>query len=233
MSVPLYEVVHLAGAQVAFGKATLCQGPSQGGGVITCVVPEVIDLLDDDEAEDIREGHVDAACVCCELVARLRTTTAEDEALQRVLDAVLSAITGKAQDPSRVQQLFEDRFKLAGGGQLMIEGRGAQQMIEDAAPATGSKFRRVTLTSTEDQQENECVKGGDDGPSAPDTRTDPPQLQGVAASVKVGPVAQEKLTGMSTPTPMMQPAKSLASTPVPAPSSCTQAAAAPLRSLLV
>lgn len=191
--------------------------------------------IDEDDAEDIREGHVDAACVCCELVARMRPTGAADDALQTVLDAVLCAITGKQQDPDRIQQLFTERFKSAGGGQLLIEGRGKQLMIEGAAPAPGvpSKIRRVTLTSTEAPKDKGCADGSDDGENVHDTRIEPPHLQGVFPPEKSGPRAQENQEVMSTPPPAKQPATSLAGTQVPPPSSCTQTPGPPLRCLPV
>ena len=109
---------------VAFGSAYLTQAPADRH-VITCNVPEVI-VIEDDEAPP--DAHVDAACVCCELVARVGSGTS-DVHLVKVLGAVLQAFTGRAQPPEEVERLFHDRFKSAGGGQLMIEGQAQQQLL--------------------------------------------------------------------------------------------------------
>lgn len=136
--------------QVAFGNAYLSQGPSQVGGVFKCVVPEVIVEADDDDCEVINSGHVDAACVCCELVARMRTKSAADSDLEDVLAAVLKALTGKQQAPAEVSKLFEDRFKSAGGGQLKIEGPSpAAAMTSTQAIAKAKQDRTTGHTAQE------------------------------------------------------------------------------------
>lgn len=133
---------------VAFGRARLTQGPSQGsqGGTITCKVPEVVVVEEDDPA--LPTAHVDAACICCELVARVRADPADDEELQDVLRVVLQAITGRPQDAAEVATLFQERFKSAGGGRRLLLGppasqpepggdQGAEEADGDAAAPAG------------------------------------------------------------------------------------------------
>ena len=109
---------------VAFGGAYLTQAPADTH-VITCNVPEVV-VIDDDEPPP--DTHVDAACVCCELVARVGAGASEAH-LQTVLGAVLQAFTGRSQRPEDVERLFHDRFKSA-RGQLMLEGPEQHQSQE-------------------------------------------------------------------------------------------------------
>lgn len=112
--------LHAGAPEVAFGAAVLTQGREEGG-YITCKVPERV-AVREVNCEGPSEVAVDAACVCCELVDRLAGGRAADSDLQEILGGILKAISGKAQVPELVEQLFRDRFKSAGGGQCLLGG---------------------------------------------------------------------------------------------------------------
>lgn len=123
--------------EVAFGEAMLSQGKQEEGGYILCRVP---DTVADTTAAAPTDTVVDAACVCCELVARVRRGKQQDKQLQHVLGVVLEAMSGTPQPPEEVERLFKERFKSAGGGQLFkegIEAGGTNDACEDRdTPAT-------------------------------------------------------------------------------------------------
>lgn len=94
-----------------FGGAYLSQGPTEGAPV-SCTVLEVIDLTDGRPGEQ----HLNAACACCAMVARVVPGRAADCHVQDVLRGVLQAFTGSAPNPEEVRQMYEQRVKPAAGG---------------------------------------------------------------------------------------------------------------------
>lgn len=97
--------------------------PRKEGGFITCRVPDVVADESDEKPSD---NVVDAACVCCEIVARVAGGRTADTTLQGFLGVVLEHMSGKPQHQSEVERLFRERFKSAGGGSV-IKGRTSPQ----------------------------------------------------------------------------------------------------------
>lgn len=152
---PRLACLRVGSYEIAFGQARLTQGPSQGsqGGTITCQVPDTVPEENDDDF--LPTAQVDAACICCELVARVRPEGAEDVELEEVLRVVLRAMTGRVHPAAEVSTLFQQRFKSAGGGRRLLLGPGACEPTthaeEEYPPAAGGQVGEVAHATHEDQ----------------------------------------------------------------------------------
>lgn len=104
----------------------------------------------EDDDDFLPAAQVDAACICCELVARVRPEGAQDVELQEVLRVVLRAMTGRVHPAAEVSTLFQQRFKSAGGGRRLLLGPGECEPTAHAeqgyTPAAGGHVAEAAAT---------------------------------------------------------------------------------------
>jgi len=92
---------------------------------------------------------------------------ASDADLQGVLGAVLQAITGRPQQAEEVGRLFQERFKLAGGGRLLLDcpsenpsPGGDARMTDQKGYASPSSPQAALVPSEAQEEANQEVQDG-------------------------------------------------------------------------